>query len=84
MLRRVAVIRIDVLEECVTSVIRIPSQCYSVVVTANDFPSLTIPVTLMMGLYVSPKRRFLQEPHCVTSQKTAFFILTAVKTTNRA
>jgi hypothetical protein len=23
--------------------------------------------------YVPPKRRFLQEPHSVTSQKTAFF-----------
>jgi hypothetical protein len=31
---------------------------------------------------VPPKRRFLQEPHGVTSQKTAFFIVTAVKTSN--
>jgi hypothetical protein len=31
---------------------------------------------------VSPKRRFLQEPHSVTSQKTPFFIVTAVKTSN--
>jgi hypothetical protein len=30
---------------------------------------------------VSPKRRSLQESHGVTSQKTAFFIVTAVKTT---
>jgi hypothetical protein len=30
----------------------------------------------------SPKRRFLQEPHDVTSQKTPFFIVTAVKTSN--
>jgi hypothetical protein len=29
---------------------------------------------------VSPKRRFLQEPHGVTSQKTIFFIVTAKKT----
>jgi hypothetical protein len=29
-----------------------------------------------------PKRRFLQESHGVTSQKTAFFIITAVKTSN--
>jgi hypothetical protein len=28
------------------------------------------------------KRRFLQEPHGVTSQKTPFFIVTAVKTSN--
>jgi hypothetical protein len=30
----------------------------------------------------SPKRRFLQEPHGVTTQKTPFFIVTAVKTSN--
>jgi hypothetical protein len=30
----------------------------------------------------SPKRRFLQEIHGVTSQKTPFFIVTAVKTLN--
>jgi hypothetical protein len=29
-----------------------------------------------------PKRRFLQEPHGVTTQKTPFFIVTAVKTSN--
>jgi hypothetical protein len=32
--------------------------------------------------YVPPKRRFLQEPHGVTSQKTPFFIITAVKTSH--
>jgi hypothetical protein len=31
---------------------------------------------------VSEKRRFVQEPHGVTSQKTRFFIVTAVKTSN--
>jgi hypothetical protein len=31
---------------------------------------------------VPPKRRFLQEPRGVTSQKTPFFIVTAVKTLN--
>jgi hypothetical protein len=29
---------------------------------------------------VPPKPRFSQEPHGVTSQKTAFFMVTAVKT----
>jgi hypothetical protein len=28
----------------------------------------------MVGALSSPKRRFLQEPHGVISQKTAFFI----------
>jgi hypothetical protein len=32
--------------------------------------------------YVPPKRRFLQESHGVTSQKTPFFIVPAVKTSN--
>jgi hypothetical protein len=32
--------------------------------------------------YVSPKRRILQEPHGVTSQKTTFVIVTAVLTSN--
>jgi hypothetical protein len=31
---------------------------------------------------VPPKRRFLQEPRGVTTQKTPFFIVTAVNTTN--
>jgi hypothetical protein len=30
----------------------------------------------------SNRRRFLQQPHGVTSQKTTFFIVTAVKTSN--
>jgi hypothetical protein len=29
-----------------------------------------------------PKRMFLEEPRCVRSQKMAFFIVTAVKTSN--
>jgi hypothetical protein len=31
---------------------------------------------------IKTKRRFLQEPHGVTTQKTPFFIVTAVKTSN--
>jgi hypothetical protein len=37
-----------------------------------------------MEALVPPKRRFLQEPRGVTSKKTAFFIVTAVKTINLA
>jgi hypothetical protein len=50
--------------------------------TANVVPSSPILVTLMIERYIPPKRRFLQEPHGVTSQKTAFFIDTAVKSSN--
>jgi hypothetical protein len=32
--------------------------------------------------YVPPKRRFIQYPHGAKSQKTLFFIVTAVKTSN--
>jgi hypothetical protein len=39
-------------------------------------------IGLMRRRYVLLKRRFLQEPHYVTSQKTAFLIVTAVKTWN--
>jgi hypothetical protein len=31
---------------------------------------------------VSPKRRFLQEPHGAISQKTTFFVVPLVKTSN--
>jgi hypothetical protein len=44
-------------------------------VTANVVPSSLLLSTLMMQNIRSPKRRFLQEPHVVTSQKTAFFEL---------
>jgi hypothetical protein len=36
----------------------------------------------MKEAQVPPKHRFLQEPHGVTTQKTPFFIVTAVKTSN--
>jgi hypothetical protein len=49
-------------------------------VAACVVPSSPIFVTLMKE--VPPKRRFLQEPHGVTTQKTPFFIVTAVKTSN--
>jgi hypothetical protein len=42
-------------------------------VTANVLPSSPILVTLMMEAIVLAKRRFLLEPHGVTSQKMAFF-----------
>jgi hypothetical protein len=35
-----------------------------------------------LGISPPPKPRFLQEPHGVTTQKTPFFIVTAVKTSN--
>jgi hypothetical protein len=49
-------------------------------VTASVVPSSPILVTLMKEALSSPKCRFLQEPHDVTTQKTPFFIVTDVKT----
>jgi hypothetical protein len=41
-------------------------------VIANVVPSPQILITLMMEALRSPKCRFLQDPHGVTSQNTAF------------
>jgi hypothetical protein len=57
MLCRVALVRPDVSGELSASVV----------------PSSPILVTLMKEALSSPKRRFLQEPHGVTSQKSLFF-----------
>jgi hypothetical protein len=47
-----------------------------------NVPSSPILVTLMIEVLVPPKLWFLRDPQGITSQKTAFFIVTAVKTSN--
>jgi hypothetical protein len=71
MLCRVALVRIDVSEEIGASFIRVTriGELGTTLVTPSVVPS-------------SLKRRFLQEPHGVTSQKTPFFLVAAVKTSN--
>jgi hypothetical protein len=69
MLRRVALVKPDVSEERIASIIRMTI-------------SGEVGTTLVVRLLAPQKRRFLQEPHGVTSQKTEFFIVTAVKTSN--
>jgi hypothetical protein len=73
MLRRVAVVIIDVSEELSTTIIR---------VTRRSVRRLLVTATFLVHRFLShwrwrrkvhPKRRFLQEPHGVTSQKTPFF-----------
>jgi hypothetical protein len=51
-------------------------------ITVNVVPNSPIIVTLMMEVIFTPKHQFLQEPHGVTSQKTVFFIVTALKTSD--
>jgi hypothetical protein len=50
-------------------------------VIANVVPNSPI-ITLVMEAPSSPKRRFLQEPQGITSQKTTFFTVAAMKTSN--
>jgi hypothetical protein len=94
MLHRVALVRTDILGERIAFIIRViriielgtlavflRSVC-RLLVAASVVPSSPILVTLMKEALGSLKRRFLQEPHGVTSQKTPFFIVTTVKTSN--
>jgi hypothetical protein len=55
---------------------------FQLLVTAIFVTSSRIFVTLMMEAIVSPKLGFLQYPHGITAQKTSFFIVTAVNTSN--
>jgi hypothetical protein len=96
MLRRVALVRTDVSEELGASFIRVTRigelgttlssdlvflrSVRRLLVTASVVPNSPILVALIReALSLS---RFLQEPHGVTSQKTPFFIVTVVKTSN--
>jgi hypothetical protein len=69
MLHHLALVRTNLLEECIASIIK---------VERINKPRTTLAVTSN----VSPKHRVLQEPHCITSQKTTFFIVNVVKTSN--
>jgi hypothetical protein len=79
-LRRVALVRTDVSEELSASirVTRIgelrTTQRASVASYSYAVPSSPILVTLMKEALSSLKRRLLQEPHGVTSQKMPFFM----------
>jgi hypothetical protein len=68
MLRRVALVRTNVSGELSPFIIRVTriGELGTLAVTSNR----------------RTLRRFFQEPHGVTSQKTASFIVTAVKTSN--
>jgi hypothetical protein len=76
MLRRVALVRTEVSDELSASSVR------RLLIMANVVPSSEILVTLMMESLRSLKCQSLQEPHGVTSQRTPFVIVTAVKTSN--
>jgi hypothetical protein len=50
--------------------------------TCNVFPRSRIFLPWRWRRNLTPKRRFLQDPHGATSEKTAFIIVTAVNTSN--
>jgi hypothetical protein len=74
MLRRVALVTSDVSEELSASFIR---------VTRIGELETALALTSNRRTLRRNTKYFLQEPHGVTSQKTKFFIVTAVKTSNR-
>jgi hypothetical protein len=61
---------------------RTESCVLQLLVTAKIVPSSPILVTLTMEEIRSPETSVLKEPHGATSQKTAFYIDTDVKTSN--
>jgi hypothetical protein len=59
--------------QAATSNRRTLRSVHRLLVRASVVPSSLILVTLMKKGQVPPKRRFLQDPHGVTSQKKPFF-----------
>jgi hypothetical protein len=78
MLRFVAFVRTDVSEERIASIIRmtIIGELGTTLAVTSNRSTLQRNTTR----YVPPTRRLLQEPHSVTYKKTAFFLVTTVKT----
>jgi hypothetical protein len=86
MLRRVALVETDVSEEFSASFIRVTrigELGRTLVVTSNRGTLQRNTLSPWWRRpYITPKRLSLQEPHGVTSQKTPFLIVNAVKTSN--
>jgi hypothetical protein len=80
MLRRVALVRTGVLEELGASIMRVTriGELGTTLDVTSNVPSSPILVTLKWRCQVPPKRRFLQEPHGVLSQKTPFSLIMLV------
>jgi hypothetical protein len=75
LLRRVALVRTDVSEEPGASFIRVTKIFELGTTQAATSNRRTLRRnSLIKEAQVPPKRRFLQEPHGVTTQKTPFFI----------
>jgi hypothetical protein len=73
-LTHVALVTTNVLEERITSIITMER--------ISELRAMPILSTQLIDVIRSSESWFLQQPHTITSQETAFFILTAVKTLN--
>jgi hypothetical protein len=92
MLRRVVLVRTDVSEDRSASIIRVTRIGQLETMLPHSMRRLLVLLTLFLAQrflspccwwrYVPPKRRLLQEPQGVTSQKAEIFIVTAVETSN--
>jgi hypothetical protein len=82
-LNRVALVRTDVSEELSASVIKVTRirELGTTLAVINLLTFLVHRFSLpwRWWRYFPPKHRWLQEPHGITSQKTAFFIVTYAK-----
>jgi hypothetical protein len=75
MLRRVALVRTDVSEERSASFIRVTRKGeLRTTLAVTGVRRLLVTATVVPISQIPPKRRFLQEPHGVTSKKTQFFM----------
>jgi hypothetical protein len=92
MLRRVALVRTDVSEERSDSFIRVTTigelgtTLAVTLVFLRSVSRLLVSANVhsspIVSLMMEAKRLFLQKPYGATSKKTAFFIVTAVRTSN--
>jgi hypothetical protein len=80
MWRHVDLVLTDVSEERIVYIFRVEKSASSHLLTL--VPLSRIFLLWRWRWYVSPKRRFTQGLYGATSQKTAFFIVTAVKTSS--
>jgi hypothetical protein len=84
MLRRVARVRTDISEEFIASIIRVIRICelgITLEVTSHEARCAPILVTLMEAIR-SSETHVLTRPHGVICQTTAFFKVTALKTSD--
>jgi hypothetical protein len=97
MLRRVALVRTNVSERRISSIIRVTriGELEATLAVSGNRSTLRrvrllVPANVSISAILAtlmmendpPKRRFLQETHGVTSQKTPFSVVTAMKTSD--